>query len=185
MANKSFYVYALKDGRQNPAIIFYIGKGTGIRKDDHLTSIDDTVKGRFIKEILDDNGKVIVSILVDELTENQSLKLEAELIATFGTERNGGIIKNTVIPKGIARKQSQELNIPQKSQFGLRFLKEAILEFIEANPDGIKNSEFAHLLNLHSDNNGKQKDYLTYSVLGILMRENKIQKDKAGRYKIK
>jgi len=182
-------VYALKDGRQNPAKIFYIGKGTSIRKEDHLTNVDDTAKGKFIKEILNDGGKVIVSILIDELTENQSLKLEAELITSFGTERNGGILKNTVLPKGRLRKPIQELNIPsgvyEKSQFGLNFLKEAILEFIEANPNGIKNSEFAHSLNLHSDNNGKQKDYLTYSVLGILMRENKIEKDKNGRYKKK
>jgi len=189
MTNKSYYVYALKDGRQNPAKIFYIGKGTGIRKDDHLTNVDDTAKGKFIKEIHNDGGKVIVSILIDELTENQSLKLEAELITTFGTERNGGILKNTVLPRERLKNSTQDLNIPQgvyeKSQFGLDFLKEAILEFIEANPNGIKNSEFAHLLNLHSDNNGKQKDYLTYSILGILMRENKIEKDKNGRYKKK
>lgn len=189
MTDNSYYVYALKDGRQNPAKIFYIGKGTGIRKEDHLTNVDDTAKGKFIREILNDGGKVIVSILIDELTENQSLKVEAEFIAALGTERNGGLLKNTVPPKGKSKTAAQQLNIPhgvyEKSQFGLSFLKDAILEFIEANPDGIKNSEFAHFLNLHSDNNGKQKDYLTYSVLGILMRENKIEKDKNGRYKKK
>ncbi len=49
---------------------------------------------------------------------------------------------------------------------------------------GVKNAEFAGYLDLHSDNNGKQKDYLTYSILGILMRENKIIKDKNGKYKL-
>jgi len=188
MENKPYYVYALKDARQNPAKIFYIGKGTGIRKDDHLTNVDDTAKGKYIKEILDDGGKVIVSVLIEELTENQSLKLESELIITFGTEKHGGILKNTVFPKG-KEKNIKNFNIPygvyEKSQFGLDFLKQAILEFIEANPNGIKNSECAHLLNLHSDNDGKQKNYLTYSVLGLLMRENKIEKTKNGRYKIK
>jgi len=29
----SYYVYALKDGRKKPAKIFYLGKGTGARKD--------------------------------------------------------------------------------------------------------------------------------------------------------
>ena len=57
-ADLSNYIYALKDSRRNPAQIFYIGKGTGIRKDDHLTHIDDTAKGKFIQEILDEiNGK--------------------------------------------------------------------------------------------------------------------------------
>jgi hypothetical protein len=188
MTNKVYYVYALKDGRQNPAKIFYIGKGSGIRKDDHLTNVDDTAKGKFIKEIVNDGGKIIVTILIDELTENQSLKLEAELITTFGTEQNGGILKNTVLPKGILKKSIQKLNIPdgvyEKTQFGISFLKDAILEFIEANPNGIKNSDCAQYLNLHSDNNGKQKDYLTYSILGILMRENKIKKEN-GCYKKK
>jgi uncharacterized protein len=184
----SNYVYALKDGRQNPAKIFYIGKGTGIRKDDHLTNIDDTKKGKFISEIIYSEGSVIVSILSDGLSENQALKLEAELIASFGIETRGGILKNSVTPKG-HKKNSSLLNVPygiyEKSQNGLRFLKDAILEFVEANPNGIKNSEFARHLDLHSDNNGRQKDYLTYSILGILMRENKVIKDKDGRYKKK
>ena len=53
MEDRSYYVYALKDGRKNPAKIFYIGKGTGIRKEEHLINIDNTAKGKFIKEILD------------------------------------------------------------------------------------------------------------------------------------
>lgn len=52
MNDRSFYVYALKDGRQNPAKLFYVGKGTGIRKEDHLIIVDDTLKGRFIAEII-------------------------------------------------------------------------------------------------------------------------------------
>ena len=44
-------------------------------------------------------------------------------------------------------------------------------EFIDANPQGIKNSQLAHYLDLHSDNNGNQKDYLTYSILGLPMKE--------------
>ncbi|MCX6230904.1 MAG: GIY-YIG nuclease family protein [Bacteroidetes bacterium] len=185
----SNYVYSLKDSRENPARIFYIGKGTGVRKDDHLTNVDNTSKGKFIKEILASGGKVIVSILSDGLTEPQALKLEAELIIAFGTEKNGGILKNTVSPKGQFKKDRRQLNIPygiyEKSQYGLRFLKDATTEFIEANPTGIKNSELARYLDLHSDNNGRQKDYLTYSILGTLMRDNIIYKDKDGRYKKK
>ena len=40
-----------------------------------------------------------------------------------------------------------------KAQIGLKLLKESALEFIDANPQGIKNSQLAHYLDLHSDNN--------------------------------
>ncbi|WP_432634524.1 GIY-YIG nuclease family protein [Candidatus Avelusimicrobium sp.] len=185
----SFYVYALKDGRKNPAQIFYIGKGTGTRKDDHLLNVDDTNKGIFIREIIQTGGEVIVSILVDNLTEVQALTLEAELISAFGTEKNGGILKNSVTPKSFIIPSKQPLNLPvgmyELATIGLKFIKKAMLEFLAANPDGIKNADFARYLNLHSDNAGKQKDYLTYSVLGILMRENKIKKEVNGKYKIR
>lgn len=188
MADKSFYVYGLKDTRKNPAKLFYVGKGTGIRKDDHLTTIDNTSKGRFIKEIIDGGGTVIVSVLIDGLTENESLKLEAELISALGTERNGGILKNSITPRGNELSKTT-LNIPhgvfERAQNGLRFLKDSTFELIEANKVGVKNSELARHLGLQSDNNGKQKDYLTYSILGLLIRENKIYKDKDGRYKKK
>jgi len=187
--DNSYYVYALKDGRGNPAKIFYIGKGNGIRKEEHLINIDNTAKGHFIKEILSDNGNVIVSVLIENLTEIQALKLEAELITAFGTEKYGGLLKNAVVPKGNSKISTSILNLPfgvyEKAQIGLNFLKDACVEFIEANSTGIKNAEFVRYLNLHSDNAGKQKDYLTYSVLGILMRENKIYKDSKGYYKKK
>ena len=103
---KSNYVYALKDGRENPAKIFYIGKGSGIRKEDHLLNIDKTTKGKFINEIITHGGKVIVSVLSDELTEYQALKLEAEMISAFGIEKHGGMLKNSVSPN--SKKQNEE-----------------------------------------------------------------------------
>ena len=69
-----------------------------------------------------------------------------------------------------------------KAQIGLKLLKESALEFIDANPQGIKNSQLAHYLDLHSDNNGNQKDYLTYSILGLLMKEGRIKKSMTGLY---
>lgn len=60
--------------------------------------MDDTLKGRFIAEIIKSGGKVIVSVLSDSLTENEALKFEAEMISAFGIERNGGILKNSVSP---------------------------------------------------------------------------------------
>ena len=99
--NNSYYVYALKDPRFNPAKIFYIGKGTGSRAWNHITNIDETRKGSYIQEIVDSGKNVIVTQLVEELTETQALKIESELISSFGTIDTGGDLYNTVIPTGI------------------------------------------------------------------------------------
>lgn len=185
----SNYVYALKDPRKNPAQIFYIGKGTGSRKNDHIINVDKTSKGKYIEEILNSGYEVIVTILSDSLTEIQALKLEAELISAFGTEKYGGILKNSVSPSGKVKKTYSELNVPygvyEKAQLGLEFIKTSTLEFIRANPKGIKNNELAKYLDLQSENNGKQKDYLTYSILGILMTQNLIEKSSESKYTIK
>lgn len=66
--------------------------------------------------------------------------------------------------------------VVEKAQIGLEFLKTAILEFIRANPTGIANADAASLLGLRSDYRGRQKDYLSYSVLGLLLREGKIHR---------
>ncbi len=51
------------------------------------------------------------------------------------------------------------------------------MELARANPDGITNSDAASLLGLRSDYHGKQKDYLSYSILGLLLREGKIVRE--------
>jgi hypothetical protein len=48
---RSYYVYALKDTRCNPAKAFYIGKGTGIRAWEHDLAADNTRKGKRIKAL--------------------------------------------------------------------------------------------------------------------------------------
>jgi len=180
--NKTFYVYALKDPRSNPAQIFYIGKGTGSRAWEHVINVDGTRKGVFIQEIINSGGKVIVTQMVEDLNETQALKIESELISSFGTIDNGGILYNTVIPKGVIRRVQKDINIPSgvidKAQIGIKLLKDAIGEFAEANPAGITNSDCAHFLGLQSDNEGKQQDYLTYSVLGILLKEGRLKNER-------
>lgn len=183
--SNTYYVYALKDPRTNPAKIFYIGKGTGSRAWDHVINIDDTRKGAYIKEIIDSGKNVIVTQLVEDLTELQALKIESELIPSFGTLDTGGSLYNTVIPTGtILRRIQRDINVPsgvvEKTQIGIKLIKDAIEEFAEANPKGITNSDCAHYLGLQSDNEGKQRDYLTYSVLGILMKEGRIKSVKDG-----
>jgi hypothetical protein len=178
MATNFFYVYALKDPRTSPAKPFYIGKGTGSRAFDHLVRPDATKKYARIKEIIAAGSAPMVDILVEDLTEAQALRLEAELISAFGTIETGGVLTNAVVPSGLGGKSRKKIVVPQgsveRTQLGLNLIKTAILELAKANPEGITNSDAASLLGLRSDYRGKQKDYLSYSVLGLLMREGKI-----------
>jgi hypothetical protein len=64
----------------------------------------------------------------------------------------------------------------EKAQIGVELLKSAILELARANSDGILNSDAAKALGLQSDYLGGSKDYLSWSVLGILMREGKMKR---------
>ena len=187
MAETAYYVYSLKDPRKSPAKPFYIGKGTGIRAWEHVLQADDTRKGRRINEIIAEGKKVIVTKLADDLTEFQALKLEAELISAFGTEDFGGILTNSVQPSGTSNKAPKNLVVPfgirEKAQLGLSMLKESVLEFSQANPPGVTNSEVVKALGLHSDYAGGSKDYLTWSLLGLLMREGKVSRVENKRHK--
>jgi len=178
--DKSYYVYALKDPRSSPALPFYVGKGTGTRAHDHLVRPDKTRKGLRIKEIESAGAKVLVTRLVDSLSEHQAMRLEAELISALGTVDSGGLLTNTVLPSGLGGKMRTAVVVPsgvkEKAQLGLSLLKEAVLELAKANPTGVSNSDTASLLGLRSDYGGGSKDYLSYSVLGILMREGKLER---------
>lgn len=184
MATNFYYVYALKDPRSSPAKPFYVGKEAGSRAYDHLVTSDRTRKYARIKEILDAGAKPLIDILVEDLTEAQALRIEAELISAFGTQDTGGLLTNAVVPAGLGGKKRKHVVVPhgavERAQLGLEFLKSAILELARANPDGISNSDAASLLGLRSDYRGRQKDYLSYSVLGLLLREGRVKRRDGG-----
>ena len=178
MAQNPFYVYALKDPREKPARPFYIGKGTGNRAWEHQANIDDSEKGKLIKEILESQHKVIHTIISDNLSEQQALKIEAELIAAFGIRSQGGMLTNRVKPNPENISKHVKANVPdgcyEKSQMALDLLKSAVMELAKANPSGITNSDAAKYLGLQSDYGGGSKDYLSYSVIGLLMKEGRL-----------
>jgi uncharacterized protein len=180
-----YYIYALKDPRGNPAKPFYIGKGTGSRAWDHTSRIDETRKGRRIAAIAQAGLKVLTVVLADDLTEAQALRLEAELIAAFGLEELGGLLTNSVAPSVETRGKVNNLIVPvgvvEKAQIGLELIKSAVLELAQANAPGITNAEASKALGLQSDYAGGSKDYLAWSVLGLLMREGKIRRHDPGR----
>ena len=171
MAQNPFYVYALKDPRQKPSKPFYIGKGTGNRAWEHQANVDDSEKGLLIKEIRDAGFGVLHTIIADNLTEHQSLKIEAELISAFGIRSHGGLLTNKVRPNPETINRQIKVNIPdgcyEKSQMALELMKSAVMELAKANPAGITNSDAAKYLGLQSDYGGGSKDYLSYSVIGL------------------
>jgi len=185
MAETSYYVYALKDPRSSPAKPFYIGKGTGTRAYDHLIKTDDSRKGRRIREIIDAGREVLVTHLADGLSELQAIKIEAELISAFGTETTGGLLTNAVIPSGNVNKARKTLIVPEgvleKAQLGLALIKDAVIELAKANPKGISNSDAASALGIRSDYGGGSKDYLSYSILGLLMRDGKLARQRSSK----
>lgn len=186
MSQNPFYVYALKDPRQKPAKTFYIGKGTGNRAWEHQSQVDASKKGKVIQAIHEAGLSVLHTVISDDLSEAQALKIEAELIAGFGIRSQGGLLTNRVRPNPEKVIKRVRVNIPdgcyEKAQMGINLLKSAIMELAKANPEGIKNSDAAKYLGLQSDYGGGSKDYLSYSLLGILMKEGRLKRNEKKRH---
>jgi len=64
-----------------------------------------------------------------------------------------------------------------QAQQGLALLKGAILRLLAQKTDGLSNAEIADLLGLRSDYQGAQKDYLSWSVLGLLLNEGRVVRE--------
>jgi len=186
MAQNPFYVYALKDPRNKPSKPFYIGKGTGNRAWEHQANVDDSEKGELIRLIKESGYQVIHTIIADNLTEQQALKIEAELISAFGIRSQGGLLTNKVRPNPENINRHVKLNIPdgcyEKSQMALNLMKAAVMELAKANPSGISNADTAKYLGLQSDYGGGSKDYLSYSLIGLLMKEGRLIRNQSRKH---
>lgn len=180
MPSGTFYVYALLDPRISPPKPFYVGKGHGSRAYAHFIEDGDSRKGQRIREIRSMGLEPLVKQLVGSLSEIEALRIEAQLISAHGTIDTGGILLNRVLPSGEGGARGRNVTVPdgsiERAQLGLNLLKQAILEFAAANEQGITNADTVLALGLQSDHRGEQRNYLTWSVLGILMREGRIIK---------
>ena len=58
--------------------------------------------------------------------------------------------------------------------------QQALMELAKANPNGISNSDAAKYLGLQSDYGGGSKDYLSYSLIGLLMKESRLVRTARG-----
>ena len=71
------------------------------------------------------------------------------------------------------------------AQAGLRQIEEGILRLLESNPQGLRNIEIANALELRSNFLGSHRNYLTYSILGILLDKGKVIRDEENKVFIK
>ncbi len=60
------------------------------------------------------------------------------------------------------------------AQQGLSLVKQAILNELTDHPAGLSNVDLVHRLGLASDFGGKYRNYLTWSVLGLLVGEGRV-----------
>jgi|WetSurMetagenome_2_1015567.scaffolds.fasta_scaffold111343_3 hypothetical protein len=72
----------------------------------------------------------------------------------------------------------------QQAENGLSLVKQAIIGYITAHPEGVTNAQVATDLLLESDFEGKHQNYLSWSILGLLVNEGLIRYRLNGRSKI-
>ena len=63
------------------------------------------------------------------------------------------------------------------AQLGLRQMESAVLRLLGRNPQGLRNVEIADGLGLRSEFEGRHQNYLTFSVLGILLAKHEVVRD--------
>jgi hypothetical protein len=64
-----------------------------------------------------------------------------------------------------------------RAETGVYLIKEAILEVLRDHPAGMSNSEIASALNIHSRYGKKSEDFLSWSVLGLLLNEKRVRRN--------
>jgi len=73
----------------------------------------------------------------------------------------------------------------EKAQQGLQLLEQAVVELLEEHPEGLRNVDISSLLNIHSGGEGNPEDYLSYSILGFLIRSGLVVKTSKRTYRLR
>ena len=97
----NFYVYQLR--LENSETPFYIGKGKGRRIECHFQESSLRLhnhKNHVIKKAMSQGVKVLSEILHENLTEEQALAKEVELISLYGRRSEGGLLTNNTLGGG-------------------------------------------------------------------------------------
>lgn len=72
----------------------------------------------------------------------------------------------------------------EKAQLGLVAIEEAIIDYLRQRPDGAINNDIARELSLESDFEGRQANHLTWSVLGGLVKAQRVVHEKLGQKRV-
>lgn len=67
------------------------------------------------------------------------------------------------------------LSAKERAQVGLALLKEAVVQELERSPKALQHAEIVRRLDIPSDFEGTGKNYLSWSVLGLLVNDNVIR----------
>jgi hypothetical protein len=73
----------------------------------------------------------------------------------------------------------------EKAQQGLQLLEQAVVELLEEHPEGLRNVDISSLLDIHSGGEGKPEDYLSYSILGFLIKSGVVVKTGKRTYRLR
>lgn len=181
-----YYVYALFDPREANPRPFYIGKGVGNRMHDHGREEGESAKLRRLREIKSAGYEYFAQPLVTGLSEKDAYRVELELIAAFGLEANGGVLTNEVQPATVKRTRNNGVKArpgaEERVQMALKIIKDDIVAMAELSPQGITNADVTNKLGLQSTHNGQHRNFLSHSILGVLMLEDRIIKVGAGSH---
>ena len=60
------------------------------------------------------------------------------------------------------------------AQRGLALMEAGITELLAAYPKGLRNADIAEELGIRSDYKGSQKDYLSWSIFGIMLKDGRV-----------
>jgi hypothetical protein len=177
MTDANYFVYALKDPRTDTP--FYVGRQTGSRSYDHLVQADDSPKGRRIREIDAAGGSVQISLLIEDVSEAEAIRVVARLIAEHGLASQGGPLLNPDVRRG-ASAQLDKLQSPpgieRELAARLSGLLDAVMTLARANPDGIGDADLVTRLD---DGHHPPGHYagLAHCLLDLLVRDGSLRRD--------